>query len=195
MSGPGCADQRGSVLLMLLVVISLLGLLAGMAGSSWKTVVQRAKEEDLLWKGDQIRRAIGSYYEFAGAGAKNNQPGKQAKVKAYPESLEDLLEDPRALETTRHLRRLYPDPMTGEEWEPIRNQSGGGIVGVRSRSELMPFKQQGFTDENKSFAAKSAYRYWAFIYTPTTKKDDQNSDTPSAPAQKAAADSAETAGK
>ncbi len=57
------SNQSGAVLLMLLVVVTLVGLLTGIAGSSWQTIVQRSKEEDLLWKGGQIRKAIGHYYD------------------------------------------------------------------------------------------------------------------------------------
>ncbi len=55
-------NQQGAALLMVLVAVSLFGLMAGIAGSSWKTIVQRSREADLLFKGNQIREAIGTYY-------------------------------------------------------------------------------------------------------------------------------------
>ncbi|WP_321392382.1 DDE-type integrase/transposase/recombinase [uncultured Desulfuromusa sp.] len=53
------ANQKGAVLLMVLVAVTILGLTAGIAGSSWKTITQRAKEQELLWRavdqdGDEI---------------------------------------------------------------------------------------------------------------------------------------------
>jgi len=61
-------NQQGAILLMVLITVALMGLMAGIAGSSWQTIVQRAKEADLLWKGNQIRQAIGSYYEASQVG-------------------------------------------------------------------------------------------------------------------------------
>ena len=142
---------------MLLVCITLLGLMAGIAGSSWQTIMQRAKEADLLWKGNQIRRAIKSYYTTSHTGS--------AGPKTFPAKLEHLVRDPRFLETRHHLRRLYPDPMTGESWEVIKDPRGR-IVGVRSQSSKEPFKQDGFTEENKDFIDNQSYHDWQFVYRP-----------------------------
>ncbi len=175
-----CGDQRGAVLLMVLVSVTLLGLMAGIAGSSWQTYMQKSKEAELLWKGNQIREAIGRYYNFVAAGAKQTGSKTIAK-KSYPQTLEDLLEDPRALETTRHLRSLYPDPVTGEEWVEIRSPQGGGIMGIKSSSVLKPFKQYGFSEENKNFALQKEYAAWHFIYSP--KKAQKAQTSKATPAQ------------
>ncbi|PLY00967.1 MAG: hypothetical protein C0622_08030 [Desulfuromonas sp.] len=76
-------------MLVLLIAVTILGLSAGMAGSSWKIITQRAKEQELLWRGNQIRKAIASYY-------KTGHAGVQA---SYPSSMDDLLRDPRFLGT------------------------------------------------------------------------------------------------
>ncbi len=157
---PQLNDQRGAVLLMVLVSVTLLGLLAGIAGSSWQTIMQRAKEADLLWKGNQIRRAIGSYY--------NTSLSQGSAPKVFPSALKDLIRDPRSLEIRSYLRRLYLDPMTGEEWEPIKDPSGR-IMGVRSRSDKVPFKQDDFTEENKSFSGQQSYHDWQFVIQPKKK--------------------------
>ena len=155
----GDSGQRGAVLLLLLVAVTLLGLLAGIAGTSWQTIVQRGREADLLWTGSRIRQAIESYYNSS------LTRGKGAALNAFPGQLEDLLRDPRFLDVKRHLRRLYPDPMTGGEWELIR-APGGGIMGVCSTSVKKPFRQDGFSDENRSLAGQQSYRNWLFIYDP-----------------------------
>ena len=147
--------ERGSVLLLLLIAVTLLGLAAGIAGSSWQTISQRAKEADLLWKGNQIRQAIAQYYD----GPSQSTAGP----KKLPAELSVLLRDPRYLESRRYLRKIYPDPMTGGDWELIKDQSGG-IVGVKSRSLKKPFKQDGFAEENKSFAGAATYSEWHFIH-------------------------------
>lgn len=173
-------SQSGAVLLMVLVSVSLIGLMAGIAGSSWQTYMQKSREADLLWKGNQIREAIGRYYEFVGTARQSSGTAKSPQKKTFPQQLEDLLDDPRTLETVRHLRRLYPDPMTNEEWEIVRSAKDGGIMGVKSTSTLKPFKQYGFSDEDKTFAAQSEYRGWSFVYTPGKGKTAQ----PTNPTQK-----------
>lgn len=149
-------NQRGAILLVVLVAVTILGLSLGIAGSTWTSTVQQSKEKDLLWKGDQIRRAIGSYYETQHA------PGTP---RTFPQSVNDLLSDNRTMQTRRHLRKPYLDPMTGEDWDWIMAPEGG-IKGVRSTSEKRPFKKDGFSEENKNFVGMWRYRDWEFIYQP-----------------------------
>ena len=155
-------NHEGSILLFLLVAITIMGLLAGVAGSTWKTITQRAKEEELLWRGNQYRKAIGAYYNAA-------KTGTQATL---PQTLEQLIRDPRVVGTARYLRKLYLDPITGEDWVPIKD-STGRIQGVHSSSQLEPFKKANFTDENKDFSEKSTYAEWQFVYTPKRTKQTQ----------------------
>lgn len=159
-------NERGVTLLMVLMAVVVLGLSLGVAGSTWRTVMQREREKELLFHGDQYRKAIESYYTKGHAGRQT-----------YPRSLEDLLKDPRSVETVRHLRRLFNDPMTGEDWELIREGgkiSGtvqasvetGRIKGVHSTSDLEPFKVDGFDEEYEEFADAETYRDWEFVYEP-----------------------------
>ncbi|MBN1141803.1 MAG: type II secretion system protein [Deltaproteobacteria bacterium] len=155
-------DQRGAALLGVLFMTVVLGLGAGVAGMSWQTVVQRAKEEELFYRGDQYRRAIGSYF-------KGN---RVSRTNVFPTKLEELLRDPRVPFKVRHLRKLYPDPMTGKEWEPIRD-SGGKIIGVRSSSDGIPFRKDGFPEHYQDFAKAENYADWRFIYSPEAEKSQQ----------------------
>jgi type II secretory pathway pseudopilin PulG len=161
-------NQRGVTLVVVLVIVVILGLSLGIAGSTWRTVVQQAKEKELLFRGDQYRRAIGSYYKMVHGGTKA----------AFPTRLQDLLKDPRSPQTLRHIRKLYKDPMTGEDWVLIR-QGGtvggtvtasagtGGIIGVRSSSDLEPFKKDGFSEEDEKLKDKEKYSQWEFVYEPS----------------------------
>jgi len=162
------ADQRGVTLLVVLVLMLVVGLAAGVAGSTWQTIVQRARETELLWRGDQYRKAIRSYYE-QGAG----------QVRQYPAKLEDLLKDPRSLATKRHIRHLYVDPMTGGDWAVIKDP-GGRVVGVRSTSSLKPFQQDGFPEEYESFAGAASYASWEFAWRPAATR--KGAAAPTAPA-------------
>jgi type II secretory pathway pseudopilin PulG len=158
--------QNGSALLVVLVMVVIVGLSTGIAGRSWQSIVQRADEAELFWRGDQYRRAIRSYYEYGG--------GDQRKfVGQYPARLEDLLKDPRSLATRKHIRQLYPDPLTGGEWVLIKDE-GGRVVGVQSGSELEPFQQDGFLSEYESFAGASTYAAWKFQYYPKPKPTAAN---------------------
>ncbi len=147
-------------LVPVLVLMSILGLSMGVAGATWSSLTQRAREADLLWKGGQIRKAIGSYYRSShGQGAPS----------LYPSKLEYLLKDPRFLQTRRHLRRLYADPMTGDDWVLLKDK-GGRIKGVRSSLEEEPFKQGNFSEENKDFEGRGFYSEWEFVYVPKKKQ-------------------------
>ncbi|MBW6512319.1 MAG: type II secretion system GspH family protein [Desulfuromonadaceae bacterium] len=147
-------NQRGFTLLAVLVAVTLIGLSVGMAGSTWSSLVQRSREKELFWRGDQYRNAIRQYYEKGHGG-----------VRLYPRELKDLLRDPRSLEVMRHIRQLYNDPLTGKDWELIRDP-GGRIQGVRSTSDQEPFRQDGFPEEYATFAGAKSYRDWKFEYKP-----------------------------
>jgi type II secretory pathway pseudopilin PulG len=160
------SSQRGMTLFTVLFAVMVIGLMLGLAGQTWSQVMQREREEELLFRGDQYRRAIESYYAIGHGGQGN-----------YPRSLDDLLKDPRSLETKRHLRKLYLDPFTNEkfeligaggtvEGESVTAQSIGRIKGVRSTSPLAPFRQDGFPEEYAAFKGASHYNKWEFIYTP-----------------------------
>lgn len=154
-------DQRGAALLVVLVMVVLVGLVVGLAGTSWQTIVQRAREAELFWRGDQYRQAIQSYYEY-GSGAKGNRTGQ------YPAKLEDLLKDPRSLSPKKHIRRLFTDPMTGGEWTLIKDK-GGRITGVHSASTLEPFKKDDFPPDYETFVGAASYESWEFNYLPKQK--------------------------
>jgi len=128
------------------------------AGSTWRTIMQRSKEAELLFRGDQYRRAIESYFKSAHGG----------RAGQLPTELDNLLRDPRSPDARRHIRRLFLDPMTGEEFEPIREAGGtiGRIRGVRSKSELEPFKKDGFAKEYDKFKDATSYQSWEFVYEP-----------------------------
>lgn len=142
--------QHGAVLIMLLAMIVILGLAAGMAGQTWSSVMQREREAELLWRGQQYRQAIASYYQ---------------ERQAFPTTLEHLLKDPFSAGVVRHLRKLYEDPLTGDPWEPIIDPQKR-IIGVRSISTLEPFQKDGFPEGLDKFVGKKSYREWEFVFTP-----------------------------
>jgi hypothetical protein len=69
----------------------------------------------------------------------------------------------------QHLRRLYPDPITGStDWGLALN--GQRIVGVYSPSEKQPIKQTGFEQANATFEARTSYRDWVFLFVPPAQR-------------------------
>lgn len=147
---------RGFTYLTVLFVVAMLGGGLALVGELWHTAAQREKEAQLLFVGDQYRRAIGQYY-LSG-------PQRQ-----YPRSLTDLLKDPRRPSTERYLRRLYPDPITGkDEWGLVKAPDGG-ILGVYSLSDDAPFKSANFRVRDAAFEGKSKYSDWKFAFAPAAQ--------------------------
>ncbi len=134
------------VLAMALVVLVGLGLVA--TAEFWSQTWKREKEAELIWVGNQMRQAIGRYYE--------RSPGS---MKRYPETLNDLLEDKRHLSVQRYLRKLYPDPMTGKADWGLLTAPGGGIMGVSSRAQGRPMGRL-------NHLSTETYAAWTFIYEP-----------------------------
>jgi type II secretory pathway pseudopilin PulG len=150
-------NQRGATLLLLLVMVVIMGLAAAMAGQSWRSTMQRAREAELLWRGQQYQKAFAGYYAV--------RQGQHM----FPAKLEDLVRDPRFPHLVRHMRKLYKDPMTGEDWELVKDSSKR-ISGVRSRSDLEPFRKDGFPKSLDKLKDKEAYNEWEFVFEPSKKK-------------------------
>jgi type II secretory pathway pseudopilin PulG len=165
--------QHGAALLTVLVMVALLGLAASMAGQSVGALMQREREAELLWRGLQYRQAIASYYSV-----------KHGSQQVFPSKLEDLLKDPRFPGIKRHLRRLYSDPMTGKEWDVVKDPAEK-LLGVRSTSALTPFQQANFPKGLEDLEGKTAYREWEFVFVPPKKAETstQGKKNPGTPAR------------
>jgi len=136
-----------------MLFVALMGTALAAAGTLWHTAQMREKEGDLLFIGNEYRRAIQSYYA--------STPGP---VKRYPRELAELLRDSRQPFVRRHLRKLYRDPITGKaEWGLMRSEDGG-IAGVYSLSDERPFKTANFNKPDVAFEGKTRYSDWRFTY-------------------------------
>jgi len=161
---PECATgrQQGFTYLGMLIFVAIIGIGLLATTEVWHTAQQREKEQELLFIGDQFRRAIGLYYEHSPGG-----------VRSYPTSLEDLLKDPRYPSTQRYLRRIYRDPVNGDtEWGVVTKPEGG-IMGVYSLSEQEPLKQANFSAKDVDFIGKTKYSDWLFVFVPQEKTGKQ----------------------
>lgn len=149
------SGERGFAMAGLLVGIALLSLGLSIAMPTWRTLVQREKEEELIWRGQQYDRAIQLYRK------KNATPGAP--------SIERLIEG-------RFLRKKFKDPITGGDFEVVgvsqvtpigtgnapgvqQPQRGYGqlIGGVRSKSKAKSFRVLN---------GRTTYADWQFTYVP-----------------------------
>lgn len=147
--------MQGFTYIAVLVALLLLGLASQGVMQYASHQAQREREAQLLTVGQAYVAAIGAYYE--------SSPGT---VKRWPQRLDDLLDDRRQVVLRRHLRELYPDPVTrGMRWELIRAPDGG-IQGVYSSSELVPIRSSAIDLLQVSLPAAARYSDWRFQYTP-----------------------------
>lgn len=110
--------EGGFTLLGLLVVVVIVNIGLGVAVTSWMIIDQRAKEAELIWRGQQYIRALQCHRDQTGG---------------YPEELDELLE-------SDCIRALYPDPMSRDgEWRLLREndlQPASGGEAARGAAAL-----------------------------------------------------------
>lgn len=145
----------GFVLIGMFMLVMLSGLVMAQAAMRWQTQVLREREQELIHVGLAYRDAIGRYY--------NQTPGV---VKMFPPTLEALLHDERFPSPRRHLRKLYLDPITQRDGWGTVVAPDGGIMGVISLSDKIPFKIKGYRGELEHLNNKNYYGEWYFVYVP-----------------------------
>jgi type II secretory pathway pseudopilin PulG len=94
----GRRAERGYALAVLLVSIAVMSILMSIAMPVWKTAIQREREEELIFRGEQYARAVGLFQrKFAGA---------------FPPSVDLLIEQ-------KFLRRKYKDPIVNGDFQVL----------------------------------------------------------------------------
>lgn len=154
---------RGFALLALLFFISVSMFALSGVVTVWTTAAHRDREAELLFVGKQYRQAIESYFR--------SSPG----VGQLPQKLEDLLADSRSGVLKRHLRKLYPDPMTGEaNWGLV--MVGDRIAGVYSVSAGAPFKLADL--DLPGIESAATYQDWKFVFAGATASTSAGAAAP-----------------
>lgn len=119
--------QRGFTYIMLLWWVAISGVLLAALGQQWLIESRRQKEAELVFRGRQIGLALRAYRDSSPEG-----------LPKAPASLSELLEDKRGPKPQRHLRQLWPDPITGMPW--ALELQAGRIASVHSSSRAAPIK-------------------------------------------------------
>jgi type II secretory pathway pseudopilin PulG len=173
--------ERGYAMAALLVSLAVIGVIIGMAMPVWRTVVQREREEELIFRGRQYARAI--------------QLFQRKYANAYPPNVDVLVEQ-------RFLRKKYKDPVNKDgEFEILyqatlaqraaaqggrggaslsspggvgqRGATSGSSTGSTSGTQVAGPQGGvvGVVSKNKSksirvYDGRSVYSEWQFIWVP-----------------------------
>ena len=150
----GQASARGYAMVALLVAMSIMAVMLGLALPLWQTAIRREREAELVFRGEQYVQAIRLFQrQYAGT---------------FPPDVDVLVKQ-------RFLRRRYQDPITGSDFQPVYAGSGtatgdaraggalppsfsgrGGIIGVVSRSTEASLRL---------YNGRRRYNEWSFVAT------------------------------
>jgi type II secretory pathway pseudopilin PulG len=167
LQGQGRNAQAGYAMAVLLVGIAVMSILLSVAMPVWHQQVQREKEAELIFRGEQYAHAIVLFQHKYGA--------------TLPPNIDVLIDQ-------KFLRKKYKDPITGGDFQPIYQATAsapgttptqttgattpaagaastpgaagatpqGGLVGVVSKSPAASIRlYKGFDH----------YNQWAFLFT------------------------------
>lgn len=145
--------QAGFAYLYLLFALAIVSVALLGNASVRHYEARRQAEAELLRIGREFQGALASY--------RSSGDGRE-----LPLFLEDLLADERGGVVRRHLRRIYPDPITRTyDWGLVR--LGGRIAGVYSLSTATPIKVAGFDPGEEHFEEARHYHDWRFTVLPS----------------------------
>jgi type II secretory pathway pseudopilin PulG len=124
----GRRGERGFSLVGAMAGIAIMMIMMGAAVPSWRYVMRNMREEELLFRGNQIAEAVERYQRKNGGAA--------------PTSLEDLVKG-------KFLRKAWNDPMTKDgKWRFLRPGEVGGMRFRRQRG-----RDRGLSGEPGAAAA------------------------------------------
>jgi type II secretory pathway pseudopilin PulG len=135
--------ERGYAMAALLVAMTVMAIVMATAMPTWRTMMKREREAELVFRGEQYARAIALYQRRSGQAA------------AIPPSIDVLIDG-------KFLRKKYKDPMTGQDFKivtpgtPLPGEGGlreDQSAGSRGRGQGQPTRQPGFTSANTAGTA------------------------------------------
>ncbi len=118
--------QQGFTLIELIVVVTIIGILAGIAIANVKNAQTKAREAALKDDLREMRSAIDNFY---------------ADKQRYPQSLNELKD-------SKYLRAIPKDPITGKaEWEEVQAQVDAA-GGSEANPQIDPTATAAGADQN-----------------------------------------------
>jgi type II secretory pathway pseudopilin PulG len=104
----------------LLVAMSIMAIMMTVVMPVWKQAVQREKEEELIFRGQQYAHAIGLF--------------QKKFANAFPPNFDVLVEQ-------RFLRKKFKDPITNDDFLPLPGGAGAGAPGTGAPGAATPGAQ------------------------------------------------------
>lgn len=146
------ARQGGFAFVWVLMTLAIFSLGMAIVGPRWSDDALRDRERELV--------RVGSLYAQAIAAYRAASPGS---IKTYPAKLENLTSDDRMVSMTRHLRKLYVDPLDpGRPWGLVRG-ADGTIRGVYSQADGKPMNIERVDLGWLALPAAQRYADWKFV--------------------------------
>jgi type II secretory pathway pseudopilin PulG len=131
-------SQQGYVLLSLLLCVALMTIAAAGIAASIGAQIQRDREDELIHRATQYRRAIRLYTKKTGR---------------FPMKLEDL-ENTNGI---RYLRRRYKDPITGKDFRVLHMTELPAAMGTSANAwSLRPAADGDGSGDNQESSDSSA---------------------------------------
>lgn len=114
------ADEQGWALLGIMLALAIMGIMLAAMAPNVSFQVRRDKEAEMLYRGDEMAKAIARYYNSGQVGTIN--PGNCPQPRGCLVDLEKIREPYIVGVNEIKLIRLSAtiDPMTNSEWEPVR---------------------------------------------------------------------------
>jgi type II secretory pathway pseudopilin PulG len=150
-------SQAGVTFATVIFMVIIVGIMLTMTGQSWRRLMQREREEELLFRGKQIFNAISTWY----IPKRQNPPLRELSILHKGVKLANdryLRGNPEKKDPPSY---MLIDPITGKEFKTVQG-GDGGIAGVISTSDQEPIKQGNFPPEFKHFEGKKKYSEWVF---------------------------------
>jgi type II secretory pathway pseudopilin PulG len=113
--------DAGYTLLMVVFLVATMLILVGAAVPNLLTQGRREREAEMVWRGEQYKRAIGLYYRAFGR---------------FPTQIEDLTKLTNGM---RFLRKAYTDPMNKKDgsWRLLYVGPNGQLIGSHRQMSVL----------------------------------------------------------
>ena len=153
-------SEAGFTYIAALVMVVVMGIMLGAIGQSVSVIMKREREKELIFRGLQYLDAIERW-------SKKNPGGLGLQANTIKDLEDKLVNGGSGLKREYFLRKIYKDPITGSDFDLIRDDVTKVVTGVKSFSIEEPVKQDNFPEVIKGFKGMKKYSEWKFEYKKT----------------------------